>query len=79
MTRAKYVDWIEKQWGIRVLNPDAKQHRSVTVPEVEIALKKFVLTYQHQMILSDLMLIEKAKAFAKGLGVSPETLQFSHG
>ncbi|CAG8569448.1 3037_t:CDS:1, partial [Cetraspora pellucida] len=65
MTGAKYVDWIEKQWGIRVdestisrilktsdkqltievLNPNAKRHRSVTVPEVEIVLKEFVLIY----------------------------------
>ena len=73
MTRAKYVNWIEEQWGVRIdestvsrilntgdkrlnseaFNSNMKRHRSVTVPEVELALKEFVLNYQHKTILRD--------------------------
>ena len=38
-----------------------------------------MLTYQHQTILSDALLIEKAKLLANGLGISQSTLQFSPG
>ena len=69
----------DKRLTSEVANPEAKRHRSVTVPELELALKEFVLCYQHQTILSDTMLIEKAKLLASGLGVSEGTLQFSSG
>ncbi|GES93080.1 CENP-B homolog protein 2-like [Rhizophagus clarus] len=46
-------------------------------PELEFALKEFVLRYQHQTILSDAILIEKAKLLASELGVPEDTLQFS--
>ncbi|GES96196.1 CENP-B homolog protein 2-like [Rhizophagus clarus] len=45
--------------------------------ELELALKEFVLRYQHQTILSDAILIEKAKLLASELGVPEDTLQFS--
>ncbi|CAG8439796.1 7237_t:CDS:2, partial [Scutellospora calospora] len=39
----------------------------VTIPVVELALKEFVLNYQHKTILSDTILIEKAKLLAARL------------
>ena len=48
-------------------------------PELELALKEFILRYQHQTILSDAILIEKVKLLANELGVPEGTLQFSSG
>ena len=100
LTRKEYVNWIERQWGIRVddstitrilkkseevLNaeltqPNAKRHKSVTVPELELALKEFVLVYQdNTVILTDAILTEKAKQLADGFGIPDETLKFSAG
>ncbi len=36
-----------------------KLNKSVTFPKLELALKEFVLNYQHQAILSDAILTEK--------------------
>ncbi|GBB95463.1 hypothetical protein RclHR1_02540017 [Rhizophagus clarus] len=47
--------------------------------ELELALKEFVLRYQHQIILSDAILIEKAKLLASELEILKDTLQFSSG
>src|SRR5215472_10313591 len=52
-----------------VINPQAKRHKPVNFPEFELALRKFVLNFQHRTILSDAMLIEKAKLLANGLGI----------
>jgi len=41
----------------------------VTVPELELGLKEFILTYQDKAILSEAILIEKAKLLAVGLEV----------
>ncbi|CAB5367826.1 unnamed protein product [Rhizophagus irregularis] len=49
-------------------HPNSKRHKSVTYPELELALKEFVLNYQHRTVLSDAILIEKAKMIAEGLG-----------
>ncbi|CAG8693619.1 17712_t:CDS:2 [Dentiscutata erythropus] len=70
MTRAKYVDWIEQQWGVRI-------DKTITVLEVELALKEFMLNYQYRTILSDAILIQKVKLLAAELGVPERTLQFS--
>ena len=99
MTRKEYVDWIEKQWAVRVdestvtrilqksedilntevIRPNAKRHKSVTVPELELALREFILTYQDKAILSEAILIEKAKLLAVGLEVPDGMLKFSAG
>jgi len=50
-------------------------HKAVSIPELEFALKEFVLTYQHKTILSDALLIEKAKSLADELKVPLGTLQ----
>ena len=41
----------DKRLTTEVINPDAKRHKSVIVPELELALKEFVLNYQHKSIL----------------------------
>lgn len=69
----------DKRLSTEVIRPEQKRHKSVTFPELELALKEFVLTYQHRAILSDAMLIEKAKLLANGLGVPENALQFSSG
>ena len=58
-----------------VVNSATKCHKAVVVPELELALKEFVLTYQHRVILSDALLIEKAKLLANELEVPEGTLQ----
>lgn len=62
-----------------VVNPEAKRHKSVTVPELELAIREFVLNYQHKTVITDALLIEKAKKLASGFGVSEDTLKFSLG
>jgi hypothetical protein len=65
----------DKRLTTEVIKPDAKRHKGVIVPELEFALKEFVLTYQHRTILSDALLIEKAKLLADELQVPQGTLQ----
>jgi len=62
-----------------LVNPNAKRCKPVQYPEFDLALKEFVLSFQHKTILSDAMLIEKAKLIADGLGVPAGALQFSLG
>jgi transposase len=69
----------EEILNTELTNPDAKRHKNLTVPELELALKEFILIYQNRVILSDAILVEKAKEIANGLGVSEETLAFSSG
>jgi hypothetical protein len=59
--------------------PNAKRHKPVQYPTFELALKEFVLGFQHKTILSDALLVEKAKQLADNLGVPAGSLQFSHG
>src|SRR6266540_719171 len=65
----------DKRLTTEVIKPDAKRHKGVIVSELKLALKEFVLTYQHKTILSDALLIEKAKLLADELQVSQGTLQ----
>jgi len=69
----------EKRLATEVINQEAKRQKSLTVPELELALKEFILVYQERTILSDALLIEKAKSLAQDLGISEDTLQFSPG
>jgi len=78
-TISRILKTLEKRLSTEVLNTEAKRHRSVAVPELELALKEYVLNYQHRTVLSDAMLIEKAKLFADGFGIPQDTLRFSHG
>ena len=69
----------EERLGSETINPNLKRHKSVTYPELELALKEFVLNYQHRTVLSDVILIEKAKMIADGLDIPRDALQFSSG
>ncbi|CAB5363548.1 unnamed protein product [Rhizophagus irregularis] len=69
----------EKRLTTEITKPEANRHKPVTVPVLELALKEFVLCYQHKTILSDAILIEKAKILASELGVPQGTLQFFKG
>ncbi len=77
------ITWILKglnKWlAIEIIHPEQKRNKSVTFPELELALKEFVLNYQHQAILSDALLIEKAKLLANRLEIPKEALKFSSG
>ncbi|CAG8621009.1 24082_t:CDS:2, partial [Cetraspora pellucida] len=46
------------------------------VPKLEFALKEFILTYQNKAILSEAILVKKAKQLAKGLEILDVTLKF---
>ena len=65
----------DKRLTEEVTKPEAKRHKAVNVPELELALKEFVLCYQNKTILSDAILIEKAKLLADELEVPQGTLQ----
>jgi len=65
----------DKRLTTEVIKPDAKRHKGVIVLELELTLKEFVLTYQYRTILSDALLIEKAKLLADELQVPQGTLQ----
>ncbi|CAG8753619.1 20557_t:CDS:2, partial [Cetraspora pellucida] len=58
----------DQQLSNKIVNPNAKRHMTVTVPELELVLKEFILIYQYYTILSDAMMIEKAKLLADELG-----------
>ncbi|CAG8452718.1 16651_t:CDS:2 [Gigaspora rosea] len=58
-------------------NPSTKRQRTVQHPELENSLLKWVLQNQNRIILSDAIIIEKAKAFAQMLQI-PD-LEFSQG
>ncbi|CAG8783442.1 12446_t:CDS:2, partial [Dentiscutata erythropus] len=60
-----------------VTSPEAKCYKAVTVLELELALKEFIMIYQHHTILSDAMIVKKTKLLAKKLGVSESKLYFS--
>ncbi|CAG8515946.1 27146_t:CDS:2, partial [Racocetra persica] len=61
----------------KVTNPEAKHYKAVTVPELELALKEFILIYQDCTILSDAIIVEKAKLLAEKLSVLEGKLNFS--
>ncbi|CAG8570789.1 13940_t:CDS:2 [Dentiscutata heterogama] len=59
-----------------VTSPEAKHHKAVAIPELELAFKEFILIYQNRTILSDAMIVEKTKLLAEELGVSEGKLHF---
>ena len=69
----------EKRLIAEPVSPDAKRHKSVLYPALELSLKEFVLNYQHRTVLSDAMLIEKARKLASELEIPRDALQFSSG
>ena len=69
----------DKRLNEDITNPNSKRHKSVKFPELEQALMEFILTYQHRTILSDAIIIDKAKLFAERLQIPENKLQFSSG
>ena len=65
-TITRILQTAEKRLGLETINPNTKQHKPVTYPELELALKEFVLNYQHRTILSDAILTEKLKWLLMG-------------
>ncbi|CAG8490316.1 3248_t:CDS:2 [Racocetra fulgida] len=67
----------DQRFSNEIVNPEAKRHKSVTFLELELALKEFILIYQNRTILSDAMIVEKAKLLANELSVPEGKLHFS--
>ena len=78
-TITRILQTSEKRLGSEIISPNTKRKKAVTYPELELALKEFVLNYQHRTVLSDAILTEKAKMIADGLGIPQNALQFSLG
>ena len=78
-TITRILQTAEERLGSETINPNSKHHKSVTYPELELALKEFVLNYQYRTVLSNAILIEKAKMIADGLDIPRDALQFSSG
>ncbi|CAG8507673.1 10705_t:CDS:2 [Scutellospora calospora] len=89
------VDWVKKNMGLEVHpstirrliknkdnigdNLSAKRQKTVQYPDLENSLLEWILQNQDHIILSDAILIEKAKSFAKLLKIPNNSLKFSHG
>ncbi|CAB5360476.1 unnamed protein product [Rhizophagus irregularis] len=78
-TITRILQTTERRLGSETISPNTKRHKPVTYLELELALKEFVLDYQHRTVLSDALLIEKAKMIADGLDIPRDALQFSSG
>ena len=44
-TITRILQTAEERLGSETINPNSKRHKSVTYPELELALKEFVLNY----------------------------------
>nr|CAG8687198.1 14352_t:CDS:2 [Entrophospora candida] len=60
-------------------NPLQKKPRNVRYPELELALQEWCLHSQNHIPLTDLIITEKAKSFAKLLNIPDDALTFSSG
>lgn len=60
-------------------NPLQKKSRNVKYPELEHALQEWCLRSQGRIPLTDLIVTEKAKSFAKLLNIPDNALTFSSG
>ncbi|CAG8681177.1 20259_t:CDS:1 [Gigaspora rosea] len=60
-------------------NPVAKRQRTVQHPVLENTLIEWILQSQERIILSDEIIVEKAKSFAESLNIPEDDLKFSHG
>src|SRR5438128_12102478 len=68
-SRARILKSSDKRLNEDFTSSDTKRHKPVKFPELELALREFVLTYQHRTILNDALIIEKAKLFANSLKI----------
>jgi hypothetical protein len=60
-------------------NPLQKKPRNVKYPDLEHALQEWCLRSQSRIPLTDLIVTEKAKSFAKLLNIPDDALTFSSG
>ena len=60
-------------------NLSAKRQRTVHCPDLENTLLEWILQNQDKVVLSDAILVEKAKSFAQRLNIPEGDLKFSHG
>ena len=60
-TIARILQNKEEILNTEVTSPDVKSHKSLTVPQLELTLKEFILIHQNKAILSEVILVEKAK------------------
>jgi len=67
----------DKRLATEVINLKAKHHKPVIFLKLELALKEFILLYQSRTILSDALLIKKAKLLADKLKIPQGILQVS--
>lgn len=95
ISQADIVNWIKQTMGldvhqstiIRLLknkdaigeNPLAKRQRTVQHPDLEDTLYEWILQSQDHIILSDDVIIEKAKNLAKLFHISENDFKFLHG
>ncbi|CAG8707726.1 20099_t:CDS:2 [Dentiscutata erythropus] len=91
ISNVELVDWVKKEFKLDVhpstigrliknkedigSNPAAKRQRTVQHPELENTLLEWVLQNQERVILSDAILIEKAKTFAQMLEIPDLNLE----
>ncbi|CAG8788776.1 8205_t:CDS:2 [Gigaspora margarita] len=89
------AEWVKKEFSLEVHpatigcliknkndigdNLSTKRQRTVQYPDFENTLFEWILQNQNQIIISDTILIEKAKKFAKLLNIPDSDLKFSHG
>ncbi|CAG8808151.1 14182_t:CDS:2, partial [Cetraspora pellucida] len=89
------VSWVKKNMGLDIHpstighliknkdnvedNLSAKRQKTVQYPDLKNALLEWILQNQDQIILSDDIIIEKAKYYAQLLKISDCSLKFSHG
>ncbi|CAG8586978.1 623_t:CDS:2, partial [Dentiscutata heterogama] len=76
-TISRILKTSEEQLGNGISNFKTKHHRAVIYPELDLALKEFVLIYQHRTVLTDALLVKKAKVLADSLEIPQGTLNFS--
>ncbi|CAB5395214.1 unnamed protein product [Rhizophagus irregularis] len=70
---------LKKQLSSETISPNTKRHKLVIYSEFKFALKEFILTYQHRTVLSNVLLVEKARMIADELDILRDALQFSLG
>ncbi|CAG8626907.1 984_t:CDS:2, partial [Paraglomus occultum] len=62
-----------------ISNPSAKRHRTVQHPNLENALYEWVIQMQTKVILTDAILVQKAKDFSQLLNIPDDDFKFSCG
>ena len=73
------VSRLLKRKEIIISNPSAKRHRTVQHPSLENALYEWVIQMQAKVILTDAILMQKAKDFSQLLNIPDDDFKFSSG